>query len=129
MPNLSKLKKQIESTNNINDITNAMHLVASAKLNKMDPSVESTMIGFTFEPSPKEILDTAVNIYLNAVIYGTIIESQVSEQASRRMAMENATTNGEEMINKLKIQFNRERQAAITQELSEIISGANAQEN
>ncbi|KAF5295620.1 hypothetical protein FQA39_LY12793, partial [Lamprigera yunnana] len=74
----------------------------------------------------KEILDTAVNIYLNAVIYGTIIESQVSEQASRRMAMENATTNGEEMINKLKIQFNRERQAAITQELSEIISGANA---
>jgi len=81
---------------------------------------------FDFEPSAEIILEKTINLYLNTILYGTIIESQVSEQASRRLAMENATNNGEELIQELKIKYNRERQAIITQEIFEIIGGANA---
>lgn len=83
----------------------------------------------TFEPSAELILETTVNLYLNTVLYGTIVESQVSEQASRRNAMENATNNGNDLRSSLSLKYNRERQAAITQEISEIVSGANAQNN
>ncbi|AGJ91055.1 ATP synthase F1 subunit gamma [Mycoplasma putrefaciens] len=82
-----------------------------------------------FEPSAEEILETAISLYLNAVLYGTIIESQVSEQASRRNAMENATNNGKSLEYDLSLKYNRQRQGAITQEISEIVSGANAQSN
>ncbi|PPE05836.1 ATP synthase F1 subunit gamma [Williamsoniiplasma lucivorax] len=80
-----------------------------------------------FEPSAQLILETTVNLYLNTVLYGTIVESQVSEQASRRMAMENATNNGSDLVQNLSIKYNRARQGAITQEINEIVSGANAQ--
>ncbi|ATZ19043.1 F0F1 ATP synthase subunit gamma [Williamsoniiplasma somnilux] len=82
-----------------------------------------------FEPSPTVILEATVNLYLNTVLFGTIVESQVSEQASRRTAMENATNNGEELSKSLSLKYNRERQGAITQEISEIVSGANAQQD
>ncbi len=80
-----------------------------------------------FEPSAKAVLETAIPFYMNSLIYSSIIESQVSEQASRRNAMENATNNADEMLNKLSLLYNRRRQSAITQEIIEIISGANAQ--
>ncbi|WP_031542514.1 ATP synthase F1 subunit gamma [Mesoplasma photuris] len=80
-----------------------------------------------FEPSADVVLEKTVDLYLNTILLGTIIESQVSEQASRRVAMENATNNGEELIEKLSVKYNRERQGAITQQISEIVSGANAQ--
>lgn len=83
----------------------------------------------TFEPSAEIILQTTVNLYLNTVLFGTIVESQVSEQASRRTAMENATNNGNDLVKELSLKYNRERQGAITQEISEIVSGANAQNN
>ena len=62
------------------------------------------------------------------LVYGAIVESFASEQAARRSAMENATDNATDMIDKLSLQYNRARQGAITQELTEIVGGANALE-
>ncbi|WP_026389383.1 ATP synthase F1 subunit gamma [[Acholeplasma] multilocale] len=93
-----------------------------------DKEVAKVKSEVLFEPSAEVILETSVNLYLNTVLFGTIVESQVSEQASRRVAMENATNNGEELSNTMSIKYNRERQGAITQEISEIVSGANAQQ-
>ncbi|AHI52401.1 ATP synthase F1 subunit gamma [Spiroplasma culicicola] len=79
------------------------------------------------EPDPETILATSVSLYLNTIIFGTILESQLSEQASRRTAMEAATKNGKELSHTLNIAYNRKRQENITQEISEIVGGANAQ--
>lgn len=80
-----------------------------------------------FEPNAETVLKTSVSLYLNTIIYGTFIESQLSEQASRRTAMEAATKNGKELKENLSLLYNRRRQDAITQEITEIVSGANAQ--
>lgn len=82
-----------------------------------------------FEPDPATILENAVPMYLNTILFSSIVESQVSEQASRRVAMENATDNANAMLEKLSLLYNRKRQAAITQEITEIVAGAGAQEN
>ncbi len=79
-----------------------------------------------YEPSPEVVLGYLIPKYINSAIYGMLIESSASEQAARRVAMENATDNADEMIESLKLSYNRARQAAITQEISEIVSGANA---
>ncbi|MBQ8010253.1 MAG: ATP synthase F1 subunit gamma [Oscillospiraceae bacterium] len=80
-----------------------------------------------YEPSAEEVFDRLVPQYLAGLIYGGIVESFASEQAARRTAMENATDNAEEMIDSLSLLYNRARQGAITQELTEIVGGANAQ--
>lgn len=79
-----------------------------------------------YEPSPESVLDYLIPKYIESAIYGALIESSASEQAARRVAMENATDNAEEMIEDLKLSFNRARQASITQEISEIVGGAEA---
>ncbi|AUB31119.1 ATP synthase F1 subunit gamma [Spiroplasma floricola] len=79
------------------------------------------------EPDPETVLTTSVSMYLNTILFGTIIESQVSEQASRRMTMEAANKNGKELSESLRVMLNRKRQENITQEISEIIAGVNAQ--
>lgn len=80
-----------------------------------------------FEPSAKEVLDYMIPMYLNSVLFGRLIESQTSEQASRRNAMESATDNAEDLREQLLLEYNRARQASITQEISEIVAGASAQ--
>ena len=65
--------------------------------------------------------------YLGGELYALLQESQLSEQASRRTAMENANDNADELLAKLTVEFNKARQAAITQEITEVINGANAQ--
>ena len=79
------------------------------------------------EPSPIIVLENLVPLYIESLINSRMIESSVSEQASRSNAMESATDNAEEIINKLQIQYNKARQQAITQEITEIVGGANAQ--
>lgn len=79
-----------------------------------------------FEPSPDEVLDYLIPKYIQSVIYGALIESSCSQQGARRTAMESATDNAEEMIDELQLSYNRARQAAITAEISEIVSGAEA---
>lgn len=88
-----------------------------------DKNINSEML---FEPSPKTILDQVMPLYLKSVIYGHMIESLVSEQASRRNAMESASDNAEEIVDKLHLEYNKARQSAITQEITEVVSGANA---
>ncbi len=79
-----------------------------------------------YEPSPEEVLAQMIPQYVNSIIYGALIESRASEHGARQTAMDSATKNADEMIDKLTLQYNRARQAAITQELSEIVAGAEA---
>lgn len=79
-----------------------------------------------YEPSPEEVLGYIIPKYVESTIFGGLTESAVSEQASRRMAMESATDNAVDMISELTLTYNQARQSAITQEISEIVSGAEA---
>ena len=77
-----------------------------------------------YEPNSDEVFDAIVPEYLGGVLYGALCESRASEQAARRTAMDSATKNADEMIDDLSLKYNRARQAAITQEITEIIAGA-----
>jgi len=77
-----------------------------------------------FDPNAKTLVDELIPIYVASTLYHKIIESQVSEQASRRTAMENANDNADEIIEKLTLEYNKARQSAITQEITEIVSGS-----
>ena len=77
-----------------------------------------------YEPSAEEVFAEIVPEYLAGILYGAICESRASEQAARRSAMDSATSNAEEMIADLSLKFNRARQAAITQEITEIVAGS-----
>lgn len=79
------------------------------------------------EPNPATILEKLVPLYLKSMLYGKVIEASVSEHASRRTAMETASDNAEEILDELTLEYNKDRQAAITQEITEIVSGANGQ--
>lgn len=85
---------------------------------------KGTMIDY--EPSPEEVLDYLIPKYIESTIYGAMMESSASEQGSRRVAMESASDNAEDVIADLGLKYNRARQAAITQEISEIVGGAEA---
>lgn len=77
-----------------------------------------------YEPDSETVFNAIVPEYLGGVLYGALCESRASEQAARRTAMDAATQNAQEMIDGLSLQYNRARQAAITQEITEIVAGA-----
>ena len=77
-----------------------------------------------YEPDSTEVFDAIVPEYLAGLVYGGVCEALASELAARRTAMEAATSNAEEMIDKLNLYYNRARQASITQEITEIVGGA-----
>ncbi len=79
-----------------------------------------------YEPEEEEALDIIIPKYITSILYGALVEAVASENGARMQAMDAATSNAEEMIDKLTLQFNRARQGSITQELTEIIAGANA---
>ena len=79
-----------------------------------------------FEPEDEEALDMIIPKYVTSLIYGGMIEAVASENGARMQAMDSATSNAEDMISDLSLKYNRARQASITQELTEIIAGANA---
>lgn len=80
----------------------------------------------SYEPNSEEVFASIVPEYLGGILYGALCEAQASEQAARRTAMDSATQNAEEMIADLSLKYNRARQAAITQEITEIVAGAEA---
>lgn len=82
--------------------------------------------GPLLEPSEKDLVDTLIPIYLKTLLYAKLLESEVCEQASRSNAMENATNNANELLDNLKLVFNKARQAAITQEIVEIVGASEA---
>ncbi len=79
-----------------------------------------------YEPEEEETLGYIIPLYMNSLIFGALVEAVASENGARMQAMDNATSNAEEMIDTLGLQYNRARQAAITQELTEIVAGASA---
>ncbi len=90
-----------------------------------EPAPREQMV---FEPEPEDIFDAAVKVALTGMLYAAAREAFLCETAARRMAMDSATRNAGQMIDRLKLQYNRARQSAITQELTEIVAGAENQE-
>ena len=79
-----------------------------------------------FELPEEEALKLIVPKYITSLVYGALVEATASENGARMQAMDSATNNADEMIGKLTLQYNRARQGSITQELTEIIAGAEA---
>lgn len=86
------------------------------------------LTSYEFEPSAEEILDVLLPQYAESLIYGALLDSKASEHAARMTAMKAATDNANDIINTLSLSYNRARQAAITQEITEIVGGAAALE-
>ncbi len=86
----------------------------------------SGQIDFLYEPDKKQLLDALLPLYVESQVYRALLESIASEFGARMTAMDSATTNAKEVIARLTLQYNRARQAAITKELMEIVSGAEA---
>ncbi len=99
------------------DLPSAGNTQATPNTNALD---------FAYEPSKQKVLDTLLPLYLESQIYRALLESIASELGARMTAMDSATNNAKEMIANLTLQYNRARQAAITKELMEIVSGAEA---
>lgn len=87
---------------------------------------DNVAVSTIFEPKRSVMLDTIMPMAAKSQLYSRYLESKTSEQASRRMAMETATDNANELMDELNLEYNRVRQTAITQEITEIVSGANA---
>jgi F-type H+-transporting ATPase subunit gamma len=87
---------------------------------------ERTELQFEFLPSPDEVFNALVPLYIKGIVYGTLVESYVSEQSARMAAMDEASKSAEDMLAGLQISYNRARQAGITNEMSEIVSGSAA---
>ena len=83
----------------------------------------------TFRPSPEEVMNKIVPAYIEGFVYGALVESYSCEQNARMMAMEAATKSAKDMLQELSVLYNRARQAAITQESTEVIAGAKSQQN
>jgi F-type H+-transporting ATPase subunit gamma len=81
---------------------------------------------YIYEPDAREVLDNVLDRYIESLVYQGVVENVACEMASRMIAMKNATDNAGDMIDELQLIYNRERQASITQEISEIVAGAAA---
>ena len=90
-----------------------------------DDSDDASVL-MNYEPNEEEALDMIIPKYVTSLFYGAVVESHASENGARMQAMDSATSNAEEMISDLTLKYNRARQGSITQELTEIIAGANA---
>ncbi|MEV2659586.1 ATP synthase F1 subunit gamma [Paenibacillus larvae] len=91
-----------------------------------DVTEDATTISYEYEPSPEGVLEILLPRYAETLIYSAVLESKASEFGARMTAMGSATKNATKMISNLTLTYNRARQAAITQEISEIVAGANA---
>lgn len=110
-------------------ISAIQHEVTEKKLLPLtDINSESKLTSYEFEPSQEEILEVLLPQYAESLIYGALLDGKASEHAARMTAMKNATDNAKELINSLTLSYNRARQAAITQEITEIVGGAAALE-
>ena len=123
---ISKIK--IIYTEFVNNLTFTPRVITLLPINTEDFKDVSVTNKYTiFEPSANAVLNDLIPMYLQSMIYGYLVESVTSENASRRISMENATDNAQELIDNLLLKYNQARQTAITNEISEIVAGANAQ--
>ena len=98
------------------------------KLLPLKLETQESNVGYPpiMEPNGQELVNEVIPFYLESVVFSKLLESSVCEQGARSNAMENATSNAEEILNELQIEFNKERQAAITQEIIEIVAASKA---
>lgn len=99
---------------------------AKNKAEDSQPEKEKFNLLYIFEPDQATILNSLIPLYVKNQILRIMLESNAAEHAARRMAMENATNNAKDLIRHLELVYNKERQAAITKEMLEIVGGANA---
>lgn len=112
-----------------NTVSHEPTLLKLLPVDQSDVSIETddkVDVPMNFEPADEEALELIIPKYVASIIHGAMIESVASENGARMQAMDSATSNAEEMIDKLTLQYNRARQGSITQELTEIIAGAQA---
>ena len=113
----------------ISQIPHAQQLIPlpiDNEIDSDDPDYNSSLAIYDYEPEESDVMEDLLPLNLNIQVFQGLLENAASEQGSRMSAMDNATRNAGEMINKLTLQYNRTRQAIITKELIEIISGAEA---
>lgn len=101
-------------------------IFAPMQVEEREAGTDELLPAYEFEPGAEELLDELLPKYINTRIYAALLDSAASESASRRRAMKSATDNAEDMIRRLTREMNSARQSAITQEISEIVGGANA---
>jgi F-type H+-transporting ATPase subunit gamma len=106
--------------------TPVANFLAPMQVEEAEEAEHGPLPAYEFEPDPDVLLDALLPKYISTRIYAALIDAAASESASRRKAMKAATDNADEMIGNLTRQMNAARQAAITQEISEIVGGANA---
>ena len=109
----------------VSPLTQTPELLKLLPLELNSDHVEIVSQLIEYDPSPEAVFAELIPIYLSGIVFGGVMESFASEQSARRNAMESATDNAEEMISGLSLKYNRARQAAITQEITEIVAGAN----
>ncbi|HHV8234131.1 TPA: F0F1 ATP synthase subunit gamma [Streptococcus pneumoniae] len=114
----------------VNTLTSQMRVEQMLPIVDLDPNEadEEYSLTFELETSREEILEQLLPQFAESMIYGTIIDAKTAENAAGMTAMQTATDNAKKVINDLTIQYNRARQAAITQEITEIVAGASALE-
>ena len=100
--------------------------VAFEETGEEEEKVEDALTLMNYEPEAEEALELIIPKYINSLIYGGLVQALASENGARMQAMDSATSNADEMIADLGLKYNRARQSSITQELTEIIAGANA---
>ena len=119
-------------TKMINSVTAEPEMIQLLPFRKMDFKISQADVyheEIIIEPSPRAVMDRIVPNYITGFIYGALVESFCSEQNSRMMAMDSATRSAKDMLADLSIKYNRARQAAITQEITEVVGGAKALQN
>ncbi|HFH8441315.1 TPA: F0F1 ATP synthase subunit gamma [Streptococcus agalactiae] len=115
----------------VNSLTSQVRMQQMFPIKELDAdeaSEDRVITGFELEPNREVILEQLLPQYTESLIYGAIIDAKTAEHAAGMTAMQTATDNAKNVINDLTIQYNRARQAAITQEITEIVAGANALE-
>ncbi|MEI2266825.1 F0F1 ATP synthase subunit gamma [Erwinia sp. CGal63] len=122
-------KLYVVSNKFINTMSQSPQIVQLLPLPPADPEegvVKKSTWDYLYEPDPKALLDTLLRRYVESQVYQGVVENLASEQAARMVAMKAATDNGGNLIKELQLVYNKARQASITQELTEIVSGASA---
>lgn len=114
----------ISYTNYVSVLSQTPATLQLLPLIRQTTKTEAASSDILYESDSEQVFDAIIPEYVGGVIYGALCESRASEQAARRTAMDSATKNADEMISGLSLQFNRARQAAITQEITEIVAGS-----
>jgi len=117
IPRLNEAEKANEAS--------AMDAATKAVASRLDASASSA-VDYLFEPSPEELLNTLLPLHVAVQIQRALLESSAAEHAARMQSMDSATRNAKEMVERLTLYMNKVRQAAITREIIEVVSGAQA---